>query len=161
MKKRRYVPDLIADIAECDANYIRLRQVFPNMASEDGVEYHLWNRTPKGTGLDTRLNQQAATVTIKIKQRCPFTTVLSIRLLSDEGKPFIRWPSMELRVYHDVQSAEVVKFQQHRNFRFRYPVPNANMFQPDEKSQLNRFLGELLTHCLSQDYSSMPVDATF
>ena len=153
MKKRRYVPDLIADIAECDANYMRLHQLFPKMASENDIEYHLWHRAAEAS------KKQAARVTFTIKQRCPFTTLLSVKVESDAGKPFMRWPSMELGVYHDVQSAEVLKFQQHRNFRFRYPIPNANMFQADEKSQLNRFLGELLMHCLAQNYSSLPVDA--
>ncbi len=149
--KRRYVPDLMADIAECDANYARLCRLFPKMASEDGVAF--------GVGGQTVADVEGATVIIKTKQRCPFTTILSVRVYSEAGKPFIRWPSMELRVYHDVKSAEVVKFQRHQNFRFRYPTPNANLFQPDEKSQLNRFLGELLTHCLKHGHSLTPVDA--
>jgi uncharacterized protein YqiB (DUF1249 family) len=28
-----------------------------------------------------------------------------------------------------------------------YSYPNPNMYQPDEKLALNRFLGELLFHC--------------
>jgi len=34
-----YIPDLAADMAECDANYIRLRQLFPGMDSENDIEF--------------------------------------------------------------------------------------------------------------------------
>ena len=145
--KHFYIPDLIADMAECDANYIRLLQLFPDMESEDDVEF----------GINTR-TQEGVTVSIQIKERCPFTTMVTVNVSSVEDKPFIRWPNLELRIYHDVNSAEVVRFERHRNFRFRYPTPNENMFHPDEKSQINRFLGELLTYCLKHGYSLEPVE---
>ena len=140
--KPAYIPDLISDIAECDANYLRLCQLFPNINTENSMQFGVLGRTDAG-----------ATVTIEIKQRCRFTTMLSVCVESEEGKPFIQWPNLEVRVYHDVKSAEVIACQQHRNFRFRYPVPNPNMFQPDEKSRINHFFGELLTHCLAHGYS--------
>jgi uncharacterized protein len=34
-KSKRYVPDLVADMAECDANYIRLLRLFPSMDKTD------------------------------------------------------------------------------------------------------------------------------
>jgi uncharacterized protein YqiB (DUF1249 family) len=142
-----YIPDLVSDMAECDANYIRLRKLFPNMDSEDDVEFGIKTRTVDG-----------AAVTIRIHERCPFTTMMTVKVTSEEDKPFIKWPSLEVRIYHDVNSAEVVRFERHRNFRFRYPTPNEHMFQPDEKSQINRFLGELLTHCIEYGYSLAPVE---
>ena len=66
-----YVPDLAADMAECDANYIRLRQLFPGMDSEDGIEFGIRTRTEDG-----------ATVVIKIQERCPFTTMVAVTLSS-------------------------------------------------------------------------------
>lgn len=142
-----YVPDLIADMAECDANYIRLLQLFPDMDAEDALTFGIRTRTEEG-----------ATVVIGIRERCPFTTMLTVNVSSEKDEPLIRWPSLDVRIYHDVRSAEVVRFERHRNFRFRYPTPNANMFQPDEKSQINRFLGELLTHCIEHGYSLEPVE---
>ena len=141
-----YVPDLIADMAECDANYIRIRQLFPDMEREDVMEFGIKTRT-----------QEGATVLIRVQERCPFTTMLSVNVTSENDKPFIKWPNLEVRIYHDVKSAEVVRFERHRNFRFRYPTPNKDMFQPDEKSQINRFLGELLTHCIEHGYSLEPL----
>lgn len=145
--KHIYIPDLVSDMAECDANYLRLLRLFPNMDSEDDVRFGVHGKT-----------EQGATVLIKIEERCPYTTMLYVAVSSDEDKPFIRWPNLQVRIYHDVRTAEVVKFERHRNFRFRYPTPNPDMFQPDEKSQINRFLGELLTYCLAHGYSLSPVE---
>jgi len=142
-----YIPDLARDMAECDANFIRLQQLFPDMEYEDDIEFGIHTST-----------DESVTVAIQIKERCPFTTMVTVKVCSVEDKPLIRWPNLELRIYHDVKSAEVVRFERHRNFRFRYPTPNANMFQPDEKSQINRFLGELLTYCIKHGYSLEPVE---
>tara|TARA_B100000029_G_C17334721_1_gene873014 strand:- start:183 stop:629 length:447 start_codon:yes stop_codon:yes gene_type:complete len=142
MKKSRYVPDLISDMAECDANYSRLHRLFPNLHKDDFVEFGVQGTTEDG-----------ALVTMKISERCPYTTMLSVTVESETEKPWIKWPSMELRVYHDLCTAEVISFERHRNFRYRYPMPNPDMYQPDEKSQINRFLGELLTFCLHHGFS--------
>ena len=146
-KKRRYVPDLMSDMAECDANYIRLLRLFPGMAMEDSLEFGLTGTTEDG-----------AVVNIAISERCPFTTMLTVRVSNEEDKPWVKWPLMEVRVYHDVKSAEVVSFQRHRNFKYRYYTPNRHMYQPDEKSQINRFLGELLTFCAEHGHSLASVE---
>lgn len=142
-----YIPDLASDMAECDANYRRLRKLFPDMDAEDGIRFGVKGRMKNG-----------AMVTIEITERCPYTTMLSVRIESDEDSPLIRWPSLSLRMYHDVKSAEVVRFERHRNFRYRYPTPNRNMFAPDEKSQINRFLGELLGFCTEHGHSLTRVE---
>ena len=141
-----YVPDLIADMAECDANYIRLRQLFPDMDEKSDLKFGIRTTTREG-----------ATVVIRITARCPFTTMMTVSVTSQNGELFVKWPNLDVRIYHDVRSAEVIRFDQHRNFRFRYTTPNDNMFQPDEKSQVNKFLGELLTHCIEHGYSLEPV----
>ena len=143
----KYIPDLISDMAECDANYLRLHCLFPNMESEDCTVFGVKGRMENG-----------AIVTIRIMERCPYTTMLAVKVESDEDRPFIRWPSLSLRMYHDVKSAEVVEFERHRNFRYRYPTPNRQMFMPDEKSQINRFLGELLTFCIAHGHSLTQVE---
>lgn len=142
-----YVPDLVADMAECDANYLRLRQLFPNMDGEDDIRFGIKGQMEDG-----------ATVTIVVTERFRFTTMLSVKVESDEDKPWIRWPSLSLRMYHDVRSAEVVQFERHGNFRSRYPTPNKHMFAPDEKSQINKFLGELLAFCIEHGHSLAPVE---
>ena len=145
--RRRYVPDLISDMAECDANYIRLLRLFPNMRDEDSLEFGVHGTTEDG-----------AIVNIRIIERCPYTTMLVVEVRGEQDQPWIKWPSLEVRVYHDVNSAEVVCFERHRNFKYRYNTPNPKMFQPDEKSQINRFFGELLTFCLQHGHALTLVD---
>ena len=142
MIKRRYVPNLISDMAECDSNYMRLLKLFPDMRSEEIREFGLRGHTEDGS-----------VVTIRILERCPYTTMLKVHVESDDNKPWIRWPTIEIRMYHDVRTAEVTQFERVRNIRYRYEVPNDGMFQPDEKAQINRFLGELLTFCIAHGHS--------
>ncbi len=140
--KRRYVPDLVSDMAECDANFLRLHRLFPNMFEDDSVKFGVQGTTEDG-----------AVVTIRITERCPYTTMLLVDVESEVDRPWIRWPSLEVRVYQDLNTAEVVSFERHRHLKYRYPVPNPQMYQPDEKSQINRFFGELLTFCLKHGHS--------
>ena len=58
-----------------------------------------------------------------------------------------------LRIYHDARMAEVVSFNRHRNLRVSYDYPNQRMYQRDEKTQLNLFLGEWLSHCLEYGHT--------
>jgi len=134
-------------MAECDANYVRLCRLFPAMHEQDSREFGVQGITRDG-----------AVVTMTIKERCPYTTMLTVKVTNEEDKPWIKWPVMEIRVYHDVNSAEVVSFQRHRNFKYRYYTPNRHMFAPDEKSQINKFFGELLTFCIEQGRSLETVD---
>lgn len=63
----------------------------------------------------------------------------------------------DVRLYHDANVAEVVKCQRYRQFKPRYKYPNLDMHQVDEKAQMNRFLGELLAHCLAHGRVAEPV----
>lgn len=159
--RRRYVPNLIKDMAECDANFIRLHKLFPMMSEEDSLEFGV-DSGVRGTGVQGTgvqgTTEDGATVTITITERCRYTTMLSVEVSSSEDKPWVRWPTLEVRVYHDIKSAEVVSFERHRNFKFRYQTPNQQMFQPDEKSQINRYFGELLTFCYQHGHSLETVD---
>lgn len=157
-RKRRYVPDLVADMAECDANYIRLHRIFPAMEEEDETHFGIslladGGQGDNGTADSIQAESHTATVTMSIKERCRYTTMLNVWVQADAERPWIKWPALEVRVYHDIKSAEVVSFERQRNFKFRYATPNAQMYQPDEKSQINRFFGELLMHCFEHGHA--------
>jgi len=133
---RKYSMNLPAHMAECDANYLRLTKLFPGMAEVDRA----------AIGLD--LNGHRLTVRMEVLERSPYTTL--IRLSQHPEAPFNHRASMTVRLYHDARSAEVVEYQGKKHFlRAVYDYPNADMRQPDEKAQINRFLGEYLAHCLS------------
>jgi len=150
-RKQRYVPNLVADMAECDANYIRLNRLFPHMDVMDTLEFGVDSTSHASHAQGT--TEDGAIVSITIERRCPYTTMLTVKVTNEEDKPWVKWPTLEVRVYHDIKSAEVVSFERHRNLKFRYATPNADMYQPDEKSQINRYFGELLTFCYEHGHS--------
>ena len=144
-KKRRfgrYVPDLVADLAECDANYYRLLRIFPEIDECDEKKF----------GFETD-HYEKATVDFLVTERCPFTITFDLRIEIFPEHRIIKWPNLQFRIYKDTKSAEVISFEQHRKFEYRYPLFNEKLFQPDEKSQANRYLGELLEHFMKRGYS--------
>ncbi len=144
----RYTIDLPAHMAECDANYLRLSKLFPGLEAVDaaaiGVDFH-------GTRMEVRLD---------VIERSPYTTL--VRLSQRPEPPWSRKASLTIRLYHDARSAEVVEYQGRKHFlRAVYDYPNADMRQPDEKAQINRFLGEYLSLCLRHGVAAeMPVLAS-
>lgn len=134
MSLARYTVDLPRHMAQCDANYWRLRCLLPDLARDDrrvfGVDWAGW----------------AAQVDIDVTERSPYTTTLRVR----QSGP-CRWSGgqeLTVRMYHDARTAEVLACGEERPREGRYGYPNPRMYQRDEKTQLNVFLGEWLTHCL-------------
>lgn len=136
MKEKAYVPDLTEMASICEANYLRLSKLLPEMSSGQGREFVLRG----GPHLNTRIafsieEQFAYTLTILVEQ----TSSLS---------GFLNPPKMEVRLYQDVRMAEVISFHNEHKFNGVYHYPNAQMRLPDEKLQINQFLSEWLNHCL-------------
>ena len=165
MKQRRYVIDLSAHIAECEANYARLMQLLPDLSDTD-------QRT-----FSVRLGESEPRVRFEVAQRCPYTTVVRIvqdghpatgqdsgASGEDPGQDSGQGPAQQvpglaetrlvIRIYHDAKAAEVIEYQNQRGFHAVYDYPNARMRHPDEKAQVNRFLGEFLGVCLEHGVSS-------
>ncbi|MCR9262467.1 MAG: DUF1249 domain-containing protein [Pseudomonadaceae bacterium] len=145
-KQRNYSVDLPAHMAQCDANYHLLLQLFPNLREQPERRIGL---------LLTALEVQ---VVFQVLEKGPYTTLLSMQVDSDD-----KWtkmaaaPAMTVRVYHDARSAEVVSYQAQNRFHGKYEYPNQRMRQRDEKVQLNRFLGEFLNLCLAHGASTQPI----
>jgi len=135
-------------MAECDANYIRLLKLFPRLRryyddssfQDSVVEFCI-----------SDLSNQRGQVNIQISvlESFKYTTTLKIEQRPKSGH-WLENPAMEVRVYHDASTAEVVACRDHRNFEPVYRQPNPQMFHKDEKLQVNRFLGEWLSHCLAE-----------
>jgi uncharacterized protein YqiB (DUF1249 family) len=139
--KPRYRVDLVSLQAVCETNFARLRQLMPDMANQD--ERRILLDVPD-------VGQQS--LVMRVLERCPYTTSLQLR--HERQHDWLAPPSMEVRLYHDVNMAEVVAAYNRRRFRGVYPYPNEQMLQPDEKYQLNRFLGEWLGYCQRHGLSS-------
>jgi uncharacterized protein len=146
MLRKKYRIDLPGHMAECDANYLRLMKLFPNLREEDFSAFSVL------------LGERFCHVRITVVERGPYTTLLELKPV-----PEIPWgmvPRMLIRLYHDARSAEVVECHRSRHFRPVYDYPNKHMHMPDEKAQVNRFLTEFLSWCLRHGLAtSEPVPA--
>lgn len=128
--------DLPAHMAECDANYLRLAKLFPALKDVQSA----------AIGLD--INGSRLEVRLDVLERGPYTTL--VRLSQRPEAPWSHKASLVIRLYHDARSAEVVEYQGRKHFlRAVYDYPNVDMRHPDEKAQINRFLGEYLSLCLA------------
>lgn len=132
MKSRsRYRLDFRELMAQCEANYARLLPLIRALGERDSLNLAFGDEPPH------RLN-------IKVLTRAPYTTILSL----EDQALHAAMPAARLtvRLYHDARVAEVTEASPFRRVEARYPYPNAQMHQRDEKAQWNRFLGEWLSH---------------
>lgn len=134
-KAGNYNIDLAAHIAECDANYMRVMRLFPQLHEQEGG------------AIGVTLAGRRTVVSVEVAQRSRYTTV--VRLRQSPEAPWGASPLFSVRLYHDLACAEVMEYQCARRFNAVYAYPNADMRHPDEKAQVNRLLGEFLSCCLS------------
>lgn len=146
MVKARYKVDLSRQLAECEANYLRLRKLMPEGEEGNGTEQ--WQFAVAGGGPRSHTR-------IRVLERSRYTTTVQIKQADTGDQPdaWLRAPQLTVRLYHDAQLAEVLAWERHRRLHPRYDYPNQAMYQQDEKAQLNRFLGEWLGLCLEQGRS--------
>lgn len=140
IRKTRYQLDFGEHMAQCEENFARLARLLPHTAQGDAWQF----------GIDTPGNAPAR-IELVVIERSRFTTTLSI---TQHG--LLTWlgaHQLIVRMYHDARVAEVIACQKGRQLREYYTYPNANMFHEDEKVQLNRYLGEWLSHCLRHGHS--------
>jgi uncharacterized protein YqiB (DUF1249 family) len=137
MPHKRYSINLPAHMAECDANYVRLLKLFPDLRTEDGRD------------LAVELGDEAVRIELTVLERAPYTTLIQLAQREIRASSWLKQPQITIRLYHDASCAEVVAYQHARDFKAVYDYPNPSMHQPDEKTQVNRLLSELLAVCLN------------
>ncbi len=139
--KERYKVDLPLQLAECEANYVRLMKL---AADKTQNEFRF---------MVARGNQQWLHL-LRVLERSPYTTTLELSRTSvGISSEWLAMPKLTLRMYHDAKLAEVLAWQGHKRLRPRYEYPNQAMYQSDEKYQLNRFLGEWLNVCIEHGFA--------
>ena len=142
LQPKRYVVDLSATMAVCDANYIRLLKLMPHFSLDAQRSFTL---PTVGDGAPENIAQ---TVELAVIEAFRYTSTIRIRMGAVANSTFYHPPCILVRVYHDANTAEVVSFQQEWNNRVT-PLPeDAPQFYPDEKEQVNMFLAEWLTLCI-------------
>jgi len=163
--RKRYSIDLSAHMAECDANYARMRALAPALcAPADGQKGAGVASKPEWAGsadscefaLDMPGNR--VELLVELVERSKYTTLVRFTQLADKDARLVQQvagmqldlapPTMLIRLYHDARSAEVVEVRNETRFKEVYEYPNPKMRSRDEKAQVNRFLGEYLAMCL-------------
>jgi len=141
MAKSKYKYNFSNFMGQCELNYMLLYRLFPDMDSEDGVEYKIRERY--------KFN-------ILVTERHRYTICLRISIHSPKQPDWLPETGVEVRLYHDAHLAEVVN----KRGGAMQPVnsyPNPDMKQKDEKQGLNKFLGEWLSFCLKYGESTVEI----
>ncbi len=147
--KPNYAVDLKKQMAECEANYLRLMKLLPDL--DESQQWHF-------AVSDESLH--LGELVIKVTERSKYTTLLRI-FQKDSWGHWLSQPELSVRMYHDARMAEVVGYQKQRHFEGRYLYPNDKMRQPDEKLQINLFLGEWLAHLQQYGHIAEPVNLSY
>lgn len=143
--RERYRVDLLELQSACEANYLRLMRLLPDMR---GSQHE--RRVALSQG-----EQLLGVLALQVLESCPYTSTLQVR--QEGGSPLLPMPTLQVRAYHDARMAEVIEPERARSLLGRYPYPNRAMLHPDEKTQLNLFLGEWLSHCMACGHELVPV----
>lgn len=136
MIRERYRIDLAGLQSTCEINYARLMRLLPDMR-------RIGARRRIALSEGSRL---LGVLGLTVVESCPYTNTL--HFYQEQAAPWLPVPWMQVRVYHDVRMAEVISTDRSPRLQPVYPYPNPDMHQPDEKNQLNLFLGQCLSHML-------------
>ena len=141
LESGRYKSKLSELHCDCELNYLRLNRLL--VAIRERSEWVFAARNNHGLAVSV-IEQTAHTTHLLVQGAIGRT----------------RWLgniSLVVRVYHDARMAEVVLCQNQHVALLRYAYPNAQMYQPNEKTQLNRLLGQWLEHFLQSGWLVEPV----
>jgi uncharacterized protein YqiB (DUF1249 family) len=147
---RRHPIDLSAVMAVCDANYLRILKLLPDL----GVD------SQRRIGLSGTETVAAAVVELRVLENFRYTSTLRLCLrapnANESAHPYYRPPTMLVRLYHDAATAEVVSYQGRSTAGFSMLLSGSVEFKPDEKEQVNQFLAEWLKLCLDLGLGERP-----
>ena len=166
----RYKVDLVRDMADCDANFIRLLKLMPELESyrlrclcelEKSGLSELKTEPNNVLGecarefvlLSPASDASHTHIKLRVIEVFRYTSSVVVEQLNSLHS-LLPAPRVLVRLYHDAKTAEAVEYQGHKALLAKYTIPNAKMFHRDEKRQINEFLGEWLSLCLASGHSS-------
>lgn len=135
LKRLQRVERLTHFHSDCEVNYARVLKLVGT-----GTEGTFVYQSGENTDVELRID---------VSQESKYTRLLSLEGTM-HGLPWANSQKMFVRVYDDARMAEVVNTNSKRVQFIHYTYPNKNMYAPDEKNQLNHFLGHWLEHMLSK-----------
>lgn len=134
MNRKKYVPDLREMQSLAERNYAsalgllgreRVVGATRQLSVGEGLEFEI-----------TLLTEAPYTTDIQVTQFGPGPEFLQARFV--------------VRLYHDMQLAEMISNQGLERFAATYEQPNAQMHQRDEKRQINRYLADWFRLCFNR-----------
>lgn len=140
-------------MAVCDANFIRILKLLPIL--ELGVKREI----SFTNGLYPGIQRYGLSVTtIEVIESFKYTSTIRVaytlnKTPANKGSHY-QAPEMLVRIYHDAKTAEVISYQKARYIKASYSLPNKEMYQADEKEQINFFLSEWLSLCQKEGLCS-------
>lgn len=136
MRKKRYVPDLREMQSLAERNYAA---AFGLLAKDFQL------------GDSRQLNMgEHLSFDLKVLTDAPYTTDIQVRQKSS-GPEYLA-TRFVVRLYHDMQLAEILSSQGLERFAAHYEQPNPKMLQRDEKKQVNQFLADWLRLCFQRGH---------
>jgi len=120
---------------------LRLKKLLPGMHKGTSVSYIAGDRAQ-------------STLQIEVTDADRYTQFLTITGKTVVGNmtdmPWWTKQRMAVRVYSDAQMAEVICCGYQKIRFLRYPYPNKQMYNSDEKNKVNEFLGSWLKYFLEK-----------
>ena len=138
---KHYVPDLVSLQMLGELNYRRLGKLTRGQETLKSWYFSIHS-----------VGDQESRLKLTLGQESRFTTELQLEFGPEIEKEllFKTTLSMTIRLYHDVNLAEIT--DGHRQYSGTYPYPNDAMLHRDEKFRLNQQLADLLELCLKHGH---------
>ncbi|RUO30377.1 DUF1249 domain-containing protein [Aliidiomarina soli] len=136
MNKKRYVPDLRELQSLAERNYAAACGLLADEYQQGDVR-----QLTLGEGLN---------FSVTILTAAPYTTDIKVEQQS-AAADYLK-SSFVVRLYHDMQLAEMISSQGLERFAATYEQPNPQMHQRDEKRQINHFLADWLRLCFHRGH---------
>ena len=141
MTRDRYQYPFTEFMQQCELNYCLLCRLVKE-----------WDETDVS---DIKLDDESL-IRIQVKESHKYTSFINLTHVFADDMNIVLDFQLHIRLYHDAGQAEVFT-EDGRAIEARLGYPNRLMQQIDEKNNLNRFLGDLLQHCLLRGRSTEEV----
>lgn len=138
VSRRRQAHDLGELMAIYECNYIRLRQLIPDL-------------TAVGAGACS-LTSGALDLQLTVSERNRYTTTLTLTYQFEDELGKFPAPDIQIRIYHDARLAEVLSCGRTRSQRNAAYDSWRRDYNINDKWRINRFLQKWLGYCLRQGH---------
>ncbi len=127
---KKYIPDLERRLSCCSKNYQKLAQIIPTHFTGEGAMALSLGRL--------------GCLEIRLESLSEYTWSITLQHTPLKWPAWLSGAQMRVRLYHDAKLAEVISFLGNGVAQDQFDSQVVNLLYPDEKQQLDDFLGEWL-----------------